>query len=390
MNTVFNKPFVLGDCGVFPVQPACYPSLDKSLTMDTTLTQRPLMMSIAAVERDTGLSKDTLRVWERRYEFPQPVRDSQGERCYPLDQIEKLRLIKRLLDVGHRPSRLVGLPMDDLQALSERSADAQGLTGPARRRGVPRPGMQEEPEELTPRNGRAHLLSVDSVPAWSDRQGSLEPNPPWVELCLGHVDRHDPLSLRVDLGRGLMHLGLARFISELASPLLTAIGNGWLRGRFQIYQEHWVSHSVQQTLHAAIQAFPVPRQKVTPRVLLSTLPGEHHGLGLLMVESWLCLEEAQPINLGPQTPMWDLVHAVQTCEADVVALSFSPHAPPQMIQDGLADLRAKLPAKVELWAGGSHPMLQRRPPEGVLVIQDMSGLSSAIALWRARHGQARA
>ncbi|MET1081887.1 MAG: MerR family transcriptional regulator, partial [Burkholderiales bacterium] len=29
-------------------------------------------VSIATVERDTGLSKDTLRMWERRYQFPRP------------------------------------------------------------------------------------------------------------------------------------------------------------------------------------------------------------------------------------------------------------------------------------------------------------------------------
>jgi DNA-binding transcriptional regulator YiaG len=40
-------------------------------------------LPIAAVERDTGLSKDTLRVWERRYGFPQPARDGAGERLYP-------------------------------------------------------------------------------------------------------------------------------------------------------------------------------------------------------------------------------------------------------------------------------------------------------------------
>ena len=36
--------------------------------------------NIAAVERDTGLSKDVLRVWERRYGFPAPTRDDNGER----------------------------------------------------------------------------------------------------------------------------------------------------------------------------------------------------------------------------------------------------------------------------------------------------------------------
>jgi MerR family transcriptional regulator, light-induced transcriptional regulator len=59
---------------------------------------KQLTLSIAAVERDTGLTKDTLRVWERRYGFPQPDRDGGGERCYPLDQVEKLRVVKRLMD----------------------------------------------------------------------------------------------------------------------------------------------------------------------------------------------------------------------------------------------------------------------------------------------------
>ena len=37
--------------------------------------------SIAEVERETGLGKDTLRVWERRYGFPVPQRDRLGERA---------------------------------------------------------------------------------------------------------------------------------------------------------------------------------------------------------------------------------------------------------------------------------------------------------------------
>ena len=51
------------------------------------------MLTIAAVERDTRIGKDTLRVWERRYGFPAPLRDSNGERLYPLDQVEQLRHI---------------------------------------------------------------------------------------------------------------------------------------------------------------------------------------------------------------------------------------------------------------------------------------------------------
>ena len=45
--------------------------------------------NITAVERDTGLSKDLLRMWERRYGFPAPQRDQHGERVYSVADVER-------------------------------------------------------------------------------------------------------------------------------------------------------------------------------------------------------------------------------------------------------------------------------------------------------------
>ena len=73
-------------------------------------------LGIAAVERDTGIAKDTLRVWERRYGFPRPARDAAGDRAYPTEQVEHLRRIKRLLDAGHRPAKVVGMSVPQLQS----------------------------------------------------------------------------------------------------------------------------------------------------------------------------------------------------------------------------------------------------------------------------------
>ncbi len=66
------------------------------------------MFTISAVERETGLSKDTLRAWERRYGFPKPARDARGDRRYSAVQVERLRKIKRLVDAGFRPSKVIG------------------------------------------------------------------------------------------------------------------------------------------------------------------------------------------------------------------------------------------------------------------------------------------
>ena len=59
------------------------------------------------VERDTGIGRDTLRVWERRYGFPRPVRNAKGERSYPEDPLRRLQRPRRLLDRGMRPGKLL-------------------------------------------------------------------------------------------------------------------------------------------------------------------------------------------------------------------------------------------------------------------------------------------
>jgi DNA-binding transcriptional MerR regulator len=65
------------------------------------------LLTISAVERETGLSKDILRAWERRYGFPLPERNARGDRRYPQQQVERLRKIKRLVDHGFRPSKIM-------------------------------------------------------------------------------------------------------------------------------------------------------------------------------------------------------------------------------------------------------------------------------------------
>src|SRR4051812_49954638 len=75
------------------------------------------LLSIAAVERETGLGKDTLRAWERRYGFPVPERDAAGVRGYPRALVDRLALIRRALLAGERPGRLLALPPEQLDAV---------------------------------------------------------------------------------------------------------------------------------------------------------------------------------------------------------------------------------------------------------------------------------
>jgi MerR family transcriptional regulator, light-induced transcriptional regulator len=310
---------------------------------DRTLL-RPLTLSIAAVERDTRISKDTLRVWERRYGFPTPERDGSGDRAYPLDQVEKLRLVRRLLDAGHRPGQIVPLPIDDLRRLSDVASSA-GQT--------------------------ASLASVDA-PVPTDLRGYLD-----------IVRSHDSRALRRALMQMVMRKGLASFVADVAAPLTALVGDEWVRGQLQVFEEHLYSDALSTVLRASLMTTPEPDANARPRVLLTTFPQEPHGLGILMAEALFALEGCRCLSLGPQTPLWDVVLAAQEHQSHIIALGFTSAVNPNQVIEGLTELRGKLPATVEIWAGGSSAALTRRSVDGVLVMQSLDEIGPQVDRWRA-------
>lgn len=314
--------------------------------MNDRSTYRPITVSIAALERDTGLSKDTLRVWERRYGFPHPGRDAFGERIYPLDQVDKLRVIKRLMDQGHRPGKIIGLPIDQLQLMSESA-------------------------------GSSAARSAEGIGAEDDLHGYLE-----------LVKQHRIEELRRQLSQSVLRVGLSRFVTGTVAPLNELVGDAWTRGYFEIFEEHLYTESIQVVLRNAINGVPHPagHGAARPRTLLTTFPQEPHGLGVLMAEALFALEGARCISLGVQTPIWDIALAATTQEVDIVALSFSLSVNPNQVIDGLAELRGKLPPSMEIWAGGSSAALHRRPPKDVRVLRTLDRIAPALAEWRAVHG----
>ncbi len=309
--------------------------------MNDRATASGITLSISAVERDIGLAKDTLRVWERRYGFPSPSRDSFGERVYPIEQVDKLRVLRRLMDVGHRPGRIIGLSLEELHALAAQSAEAPRAV-------------------------------ADLGPDREDLQR-------FIELTKSHAVE----DLRRSLSQAALRMGLERFVMEIAAPLNRMVGEAWARGYFEVFEEHLYTESMQVVLRNAISTIPHPASR--PRVLLTTFPNESHGLGLLMVEAILAMEGCRCLSLGVQTPVWDIVLAATSQNADIVALSFTAALNPNMVIDGLTELRAKLPRATEIWAGGQCPILVRKPPADITVLRELESIPQALARWRARH-----
>ena len=292
--------------------------------------------TIAAVERDVGVSKDVLRVWERRYGFPVPDRDPHGERLYPAGQVLRLRLIKRLMDLGHRPGRLMSTSVNELEALA---GGSQGVKGPG----------------------------ADT--------GSHE-----LDELFALIRQHDGAAYLQAMQQRLARQGLRQFVQDTVAPLTVQIGFAWERGRLQVFEEHLFTELTARVLRQAIAAVPGGSE---PRVLLTTLPKEPHEMGLLMVEAVLSLEGAQCISLGTQMPLMEIVDAVAAHQVDIVALSFSAAFPARQTRALLEQLRAALSGTIELWAGGAGTR-KVAAPDGVMCMASLDSAIAAVNQWRLR------
>src|SRR5690606_41518060 len=116
-------------------------------------------------------------VWGGGYGLPLPQRDEQGARAYSQEDVEKLRVLRRLLDAGHRPGRIVRQPIEALQALASQAATASRPSG------------------------------ADEVPDGELRR--------YIDL----VRAHDVEALRGALSQAALRLGIGRFVMERAAPL---------------------------------------------------------------------------------------------------------------------------------------------------------------------------
>lgn len=311
----------------------------------------PTGWAIAEVERDTGIGKDTLRVWERRYGFPQPLRDSLGERLYPLDQVHKLRLIKRLMDTGYRPGKIVAQSVEQLQDLL---------------------------------NGMSLVKGAEDCASSPPEPSALDANAPWLRWLA--EDRSD--LIKQALRQHIIKQGLGSTVEDLVAPLCVYVGEAWLRGELSVYQEHLFSATLQQVLREAIASVEAssPTLGQHPRVLLATTPGEYHSLGLLMAECYLALESCARFELGSSTPVVEILQAIEHMKIDVLALSFSAYASRNDVISSLQQLIDGVPAGVEIWAGGSATALQSRSvPEGITVISRARDVAAHVKDWRTRH-----
>lgn len=298
--------------------------------------EQPVRLPINAVERETGVSKELLRMWERRYGFPIPERDNQGDRIYPMPQVAKLRLLRRLIDFGFRPGKIILLASEELE----------------------------------------RLLSTQG-------KASFDSSPELEQELLSTLRARDPSQLRDYLSHQMIKMGLQSFVLDFLQYANFVVGDAWMRGLIEVHEERLFTEQVQSLVRQAIGN--LRDATLAPRILLATPPEETHTLGILMVEAIMRLDNVDAVCYGAQMPVRDVAQAVTRHKMQIVAISFSASYPTSKAIDYLEELRFRLPLSVEIWGGGASLRSTRKTVEAVRFFHDLPSIRLAVNTWRREH-----
>jgi len=283
--------------------------------------------SISDVSRIAGIPKDLLRMWERRYGYPKPARNDNGDRIYSNEELDKLIAIRHLQEQGKRPGKLIALDLPELRS----------------------------------------MIKTQTVELDSDRLVAL-------------LESDDPLALRGWLQNQLVALGLRAFIHTVMAPATLALGEAWADGKLEIYQEHLYTELMKSLIRQALVEHY--RDGGRPKVMLTTMQGEAHSLGLLMVEALLRIGGAEVIPFGTEMPIRDIRKAAVSHAVDVVALSFSCNFRSDEAIAMLTGLRQQIDPRIRIWVGGAAFPVEANMPKGVELIDSLQHLEKILIVCR--------
>jgi DNA-binding transcriptional MerR regulator len=251
----------------------------------------------------TGISVDTLRAWERRYEAVTPARNDRG-RLYSDDDVARLQKLGELVKRGHAIGTIAGL--------DDRELDRR-LEGEA-----------------------AHAPDQGPPPVTAD-----------LAALSRALDRYDLDAIESTLNRHAVVLPPRDLVFSVILPLLQEVGHRWEAGRLRPAQEHLVSSIVRSVLGGLLRASARPN--ASPRIVFATPAGERHELGLLSAALLAATAGYGVVYLGQDLPADDIAHAAATAGARIVIVSLTT---PGAVTRAEVRKLASLPAGVELWMGG--------------------------------------
>jgi len=290
---------------------------------------------IHRVAKLTGLSKDVIRIWERRYGLVKPSRSSNRYREYSDEEVALLRFVKAQMEQG---ATIGSLAVEGHDSLVARMRIA-----------TPVSAEDQKPHE--------RLLD--------DLMGSLDPL--------------DKAGFERRLNGAVAVIPFEEAVQRILLPLQRRIGELWHQGLLDIGVEHYVTKIVQQKLFSVMNQLPV--NESGPRVLIACPEGETHEIGAQAVAYIAATKGCHVYYLGPNLPSSDLVIFCEKIKPDLVLLSLTEVKPEAAALQQLKELE-QLATRWSVAVGGqgARAIGDRLRDSKIELLDDLTALHSRLMI----------
>jgi MerR family transcriptional regulator, light-induced transcriptional regulator len=261
------------------------------------------MYTVGRAAKLTGISPDTLRMWQRRYAVVEPTRSKGGYRLYDDPALRRLAAMKSLVDAGWGP-------------------------GEAARRVVA---------------DEARGVDIVPVPAATVRGDTA---------ALARVGRDfDGSNLDAVLDDGFALGSFEQVVDSWLMPALAQLGAAWPDGSVSVAGEHFVSAAVARRLAASFDA--AGRSVSGPCVVVGLARGCRHELGVLAFAAALRRAGLSVVYVGGDLPPEEWVHTIRVREAVAVVLGVPTPEDVPAVRETVQAVSAAHP-KVTVYVGGGY------------------------------------
>ena len=224
-------------------------------------------LRIGELSRRTGVSKELLRAWERRYGLFRPERTEGGLRLYSADDERRVRMMQAEMAAGIS------------------AAEAARVVAGA---GPPREEASHDALEAASERLARALDDLDAERAHSALDGALT-------------------AFMVD-----------SVLTGVVLPYLRDLGRRWERGEVSVAQEHFASSLIRSRLLGLARGWELGEGR---RALLACAAGEQHDLALIAFGLALRSRGWRIAFLGADTPAESVAEAAERLNPALVVIA---------------------------------------------------------------------
>jgi MerR family transcriptional regulator, light-induced transcriptional regulator len=243
------------------------------------------ILNISGLAKLVGMNVHTIRAWERRYNALQPERSPAGQRTYSIEDVEKLKKLKHLNEMGMSIGRIANLSLHELAILEQDKSLVTHVE------------PKKEPSQAAVSAEEIENLITDTIDS---------------------LYQYDVDAISYNLNKYRIQMSAKDFVLQVISPLFHLVSRMVLELKLNIAQEHILFAIVRDQISFLIT--PIANEN-SPRIALASPEGDLHEFGIILSHVMCISNNIKSYYMGCNLPLQSLVEVTNALSFDYVILS---------------------------------------------------------------------